>query len=96
MTITTASGTQTLAGENTMAYTSIRSGETLYKVKDHFDYEYACFATITSLAADSEYTKLDIRAYVTTAEGEVLYGNSVTLVYTGLQDAQGFPALTVE
>lgn len=96
VTITTADGTQTLTGTSTVAYTSIRSGETLYAVKDHFDYEYACFATVTGLAAGSTYTKLDIRAYVTTANGEVLYGDSVTLVYTGTQNAQGYPALTVE
>ncbi len=95
VTITTAGGTQTLTGTSTTAYTAIRSGETLYSIKQYFGYEYGCLATITGLATDSESTTIEIRAYVTTSNGEKLYGNGVTLLYTGTQDAQGFPALSI-
>jgi len=48
---------------------------------------------VTGLAVDSEYTKLEIRSYVTTLDGEVKYGKSATLLYTGMLDENEFPTL---
>jgi hypothetical protein len=95
VTITTASGSQTLTGTNTMAYSAIRGDETLYSVKQHFGYEYACLATVTGLSTASEATTIEIRAYVTTSDGERLYGNAMTLRYSGTQNAAGYPELSI-
>lgn len=94
VTVTTADGVQTLSGTSTTAYTAIRIGETLYTIRDHFDYEYACLATITGLAADSASTTIEIRAYVVDSNNTKLYGESVTLVYNGTQDA-GYPVISI-
>lgn len=95
VTITTAGGTKTLTGTSTVAYTSIRSGETLYSIQEHFGFEYGCFATVTGLSLDSPSTEIVIRAYVTTSDGEKLYGDGVTLLYTGTQDSNGFPVISI-
>ncbi len=63
--------------------------------KENFGYEYGGLATITGLAVDSTYTKLEIRTYVTTFDGKVKYGKAGTLVYTGALDADGYPTLEV-
>ena len=84
---------KTLSGATTKAYSSIFGGTTEYSIKEHFGYEYAGLATVTGLAVDSEYTKLEIRSYVTTLDGEVKYGKSATLLYTGVLDESEFPTL---
>jgi len=84
---------KTLFGATTKAYSSIYGGDTEYSIKEHFGYEYAGLATVTGLAVDSEYTKLEIRSYVTTLDGEVKYGKSATLLYTGMLDENEFPTL---
>jgi hypothetical protein len=95
ITVTTAEGAKLLSGVDTRVYTAIRSGETLYSIKDNFGYEYAALATVTGLALDSESTEIEVRTYVTTQEGEKLFGRSLTLVYTGEVDADGYPVVSI-
>ncbi|MBQ7380457.1 MAG: leucine-rich repeat domain-containing protein, partial [Clostridia bacterium] len=86
---------KTVSGATTKAYSSIFGGTTEYSIKEHFGYEYAGLATVTGLALDSEYTMLEIRAYVTTFDGEVKYGKSGTLLYTGTLDDDEYPSFEV-
>ena len=83
----------TLSGTDDKAYSSIFGGTTEYSIKEHFGYEYAGLATITNLAIDSSYTKIEIRTFVTTMGGEVKYGKSGTLLYTGALDENDYPRL---
>jgi hypothetical protein len=84
---------QTVSGTDYKAYSSIYGGDTAYSIKEHFGYEYASLATLTGLAIDSTYTKIEIRSYVTTKDGEVKYGKSGTLLYTGVLDENEYPSL---
>ncbi|MBO5306081.1 MAG: Ig-like domain-containing protein [Clostridia bacterium] len=86
---------KTLFGATTKVYSSIFGGATEYSIKEYFGYEYAGLATVTGLAVESEYTKLEIRSYVTTLDGEVKYGKSATLLYTGALDDGGYPTLSL-
>lgn len=86
---------QTLAGLDRKVYRSVYGGEQSYSIKEHFGYEYAALATVTGLAADSEYTKLEIRTYVV-LDGEKLYGEGMTLLYTGVMNDEGYPELSIE
>ena len=86
---------KTVSGKNDRAYSSVYSGKTEYSIKEHFGYDYASLATVTGLAADSEYVKIEIRTYVVD-NGTRLYGNGATLIYTGETDANGYPALSFD
>ena len=81
----------TLSGTDDKAYSSIYGGDTEYSIKEHFGYEYAGLATVTGLAVDSSYTKIEIRSFVTTLDGKVRYGKSGTLLYTGTLHDDGYP-----
>ena len=83
-----------LSGMDDKAYSSIYGGNTAYSIKETFGYEYAGLATITNLAIDSIYTKLEIRPFVTTMDGEKQYGKSGTFLYTGELDDDGYPSLS--
>ena len=85
--------TQTLSGTSTIVYSSIYGGDIEYSIKEHFGYEYAGLATVTGLAVDSTYTKIEIRTFVTTLDGEVQYGKGGTLLYTGTLNEDGYPSL---
>lgn len=77
------------------AYSAIYGGNVSYSIKEYFGFEYACLGTIKGLAADSDYTKLEISTYVV-SDGEKVYGNGATLIYTGETDANGYPALSFD
>ena len=86
--------TKTFSGFTFKAYTAVKGNGVSYSIRDLFGFEYACLATITGLNVNSTYTKLDIRAYVVNTDGENVYGETVSLLYTGTTDANGFPTLT--
>ncbi len=84
-----------LEGTDTLAYSSVRAGTDLYSVKDHFGYEYACFATITGLDVNKEYFELVVFPYTLSLDDEKIYGNAISLTYAGETDANGYPVLNV-
>lgn len=96
ITITTEDTSKTVTGTSNKVYTSLYGGNMSYSIKEHFGYEYGALATVTGLALDSEYTKLEIRAFVTTEGGEKLYGREATLVYEGALTDDGYPAFSIE
>ena len=86
---------QTVSGTDHRAYSSIYGGNTAYSIKEHFGYNYAALAMLTGLDVNSEYTKIEIRSYVV-SDGEKLYGNGATLLYTGATTEDGYPDLSFE
>ncbi len=84
-----------LDGTSTSAYSSIYSGSTEYNIKKHFGYDYACLATIKNLDATREHFELVVFPYTLSHEGNKLYGDAISLIYTGQTDANGYPAFTV-
>ncbi|MBO5305883.1 MAG: hypothetical protein J6B12_03880, partial [Clostridia bacterium] len=95
VTVTTKNGTKTVSGTSTTVYSAIFGGENSYSIKEHFGFEYAALATVTELDLNSESTELEICAYVTTSSGERLYGESLTILYTGDLTTDGFPAFSI-
>ena len=87
--------TMTVSGTDQKVYTSLYGGNTAYSVKEHFGYEYAALATVTGLALESEYVKLEVQAYVI-SDGEKLYGDGAVLTFTGTTDGNGYPAFSFE
>lgn len=87
---------QTLSGKDYKVYSSIYGGMTAYSIKDNFGYEYAGLATVTGLATDSTYTKIELRSYATAKDGTATYGTGCTLLYTGETNEGGFPTLSFE
>ncbi len=86
---------RTVSTTNQKVYSSFYGGGTQHSVKENFNYNYAGLTTVTGLAIGSTYTKIEIRSYVTTLDGEKAYGNETTLLYTGATDEEGYPFLSV-
>lgn len=86
---------RTVSTTSHTVYSSFYGGGTQYSVKENFNYNYAGLATVTGLAIDSSYTKIEIRSYVTTPDGKKAYANEKTLLYTGATDEEGYPVLSV-
>jgi hypothetical protein len=95
ITVTTATETKAFSGTSAKAYTSINGGGTTYVAQDTFGYEYVGLAMVTGLSANSDYTKIEIRTFVTTLDGQVEYGKGGTLLYEGELDAGGYPVLSL-
>lgn len=88
--------TEMLTGETTLVYSSVYGGGSYHSIKDNFGYEYAALATVKNLAIHSKYTKLEIRTYVVPRDGNAIYNTGTTLLYTGLQTENGYPALSFD
>ncbi len=87
--------TEELTGVDTLAYSSVRAGNELYSVKEHFGYEYACFATVTGLDANRDFFELVVFPYTVSMDGNKIYGEAVSLTYSGQTDNDGYPIMNV-
>ena len=96
ITVVDEEGSRTLKGSDVRVYSSIYGGDKLYSAKDMFGFEYVALATVTNLVLDSEATKIMVRTYVTTQDGEDIYGRAATLHYAGVLDGEGYPKFTAE
>ena len=85
----------TLSDDTTKVYSSIYGGDVLYSAKQDFGYEYVGLSTVTNLSASSTYTKIEIRAYVLTLDGEKQYGKAGTILYTGMCDEGDYPLFEI-